>query len=87
MQMLEGRKEVVLRLMEWIQADPRHSDLREVISGESRKRIFPDWSMGFRDMNLLDQQANFACWQKRIIRFTDLAEDAQICYALITAFS
>ena len=86
MQMIEGRREIVLSLVERIRKDLRHTQFHEVMSRNSHQRVFPDWSMGFRDMNELDHQFNFSQWRKRTINFFELAEDAQACYSLITAF-
>jgi hypothetical protein len=54
-QVLEGQKEVVIRLFEGIAQDPRHQRVAVIIEGESCERIFKDWSMGFR--RLTEQEA------------------------------
>ena len=85
MQMLEGKKEVVEALMEKLKIDPRHCDVRTVIEGPARRRIFVDWSMDFRDLTPEPDEPDFNSWQGRTISFSELAEDARTCYAYMTA--
>lgn len=85
MQMLEGRKEIIECLMEKIKMDPRHSDVRTVIEGPARYRIFIDWSMNFRDLTPEQDEPNFNKWRERTISFRELAEDARTCYMYITS--
>lgn len=84
LQMLEGRRENVLKLMERIQADPHHHELRIVMQAEEHRRVFFDWDMGFH--NVSDINPGFSAWRKRIISFDELAQDAATCYTYITAF-
>lgn len=46
-QILEGKKEVVMKLFEKISQDQRHCNVIKLFEGESPNRQFPDWSMGF----------------------------------------
>ena len=55
MQALEGEQEVVTKLAGTIERDPRHRGVLIILRGTSEERLFPDWSMGFRD--LADQNA------------------------------
>ena len=50
MQMLEGERETVEQLYAKIRRDPRHSGIIVLFRGETPEREFPDWSMGFRDL-------------------------------------
>src|SRR5450432_1257585 len=50
MQVLEGEKEVVMKLATTIEADTRHKGVIVLLQGEREQRDFPDWSMGFRDL-------------------------------------
>ncbi len=54
-QVLEGQKEDVAKLFNRIAADPRHHRVAVIVEGESKERIFKDWSMGFR--RLTEQEA------------------------------
>lgn len=87
MQMLEGRKIDVLPLMAKIERDPRHCHVRVVAQGSAKRRIFPDWSMGFRNMSRHEDEPDFREWRRRVISFLDLADDAHTCYAYIAAFA
>ncbi|MDO8933859.1 MAG: EAL domain-containing protein, partial [Rhodocyclaceae bacterium] len=87
MQMLEGSREGVLALMAKIGADPRHRHVRTVIQGKEKRRVFPDWSMGLRNLRTGADDPDFAAWRQRTISFLELADDARTCYAYITAFS
>ena len=51
LQLLEGRQESVLACFEVIAADPRHKWVSLVMSGPNAGRDFPDWTMGFRDLD------------------------------------
>ncbi len=51
MQVLEGDERTVRALYEKIGVDPRHSGEITLQQGFVDERQFPDWSMGFRDLN------------------------------------
>jgi Sensors of blue-light using FAD len=51
MQVLEGDKKSVTSIYQIIQNDPRHSRVTLLIEGESEKRIFTNWSMGFKNLS------------------------------------
>ncbi len=50
MQVLEGEEEAVRKLYAKIEGDPRHNGTIPLLRGHQEKRQFPDWSMGFRDL-------------------------------------
>lgn len=50
LQVLEGQKEVVMKLAATIGADSRHKGVLVLLQGSTEERDFPDWSMGFRDL-------------------------------------
>jgi hypothetical protein len=54
MQVLEGEEEAVRTLYAKIGHDPRHRGLLTLLQGPLAERQFPDWSMGFRDLNAAD---------------------------------
>jgi diguanylate cyclase (GGDEF)-like protein/PAS domain S-box-containing protein len=90
MQMLEGKRDVLFSLIDRIKADSRHDDVRIVIEAPARNRVFADWGMVLRDLSMLQDQAfveAFTPWQRRTLSFFDLAEDARLCYAYITAYA
>lgn len=87
MQLLEGRQEDLQVLRDKIAADQRHEGFRVVAEGPLQRRVFNDWGMVLRHVRAADNggQPDFSAWQKRQIRFADLADDPQLCYAYITA--
>lgn len=51
MQVLEGDEATVRALYAKVEADPRHRGVIVLLQGRTDERQFPDWSMGFRDLN------------------------------------
>ncbi|AFL74487.1 EAL domain-containing protein [Thiocystis violascens] len=87
MQMLEGQREVVSALMDEVKADPRHRDVRIVIEGPARQRVFLDWGMAVHDLTPGANEPDFTLWPGRRLSFRDLAEDARTCYIYLTAYA
>lgn len=87
LQMLEGREEVVLALLERISRDNRHQDLEVVMRAPTRHRVFKDWGMAFHGFRAGTPEIDFTPWQRRRITFLDLAKDARACYAHLTAYA
>jgi Sensors of blue-light using FAD len=50
-QVLEGEYEVVNTIYKKIKEDPRHRRVTVVLEGNTRQRIFKDWSMGFKKLD------------------------------------
>lgn len=46
LQVLEGKEDVLEKLLAKIEKDPRHTDLRVIYKGELEERVFGRWSMG-----------------------------------------
>jgi Sensors of blue-light using FAD len=57
LQVLEGEKETVLTLYKKINQDPRHTRHIVLFQGFAPRRDFPDWSMGFHDLNSPDTKS------------------------------
>ncbi len=49
LQLLEGSKDSVLKLVEKIKEDDRNFKLRVLVEGDADDRLFADWSMAFLD--------------------------------------
>ncbi len=47
-QLLEGEEENLDTTYHSILTDPRHKNVIKMLEGESDKRVFPEWSMGFK---------------------------------------
>jgi hypothetical protein len=86
MQMLEGKREVVSKLMNKVKNDPRHTDIRTIVEGKAPRRVFVDWSMELRDLVPGPNEPDFNDWQSRTISLPELAEDARTCYTYMMAY-
>lgn len=51
MQLLEGPEDVVMSLYSVIERDARHRGVLIVLRREIQERVFPDWSMGFKNLD------------------------------------
>jgi hypothetical protein len=51
MQVLEGPDDVVRQLVKTIYADDRHHGVIQLLEWQIEQRQFPDWTMGFKDLN------------------------------------
>ncbi len=88
MQMLEGPEEAIQELMNRIALDTRHADVRMVLSGHTRQRLFREWSMGFWDMRGMgDGFPGYDAWRQDTMDLLEWAEDARVCFALFEALS
>ena len=89
LQVLEGEKEDVLKLYDIIKKDKRHHDLVLVTEGVSLKRMFDNWKMGYRDMNILQfksRLAQFDLKREDILKPAENPEDSQAIIELIKSF-
>jgi len=50
-QVLEGDKTALNHLFRLLELDPRHHGLIKVMEGDSDKRFFEEWAMGFRRLS------------------------------------
>jgi len=87
MQMLEGKRDVLFNLMDKVMKDPRHREVRIVIEGRARQRVFLDWSMALIDLTPEPNEPKFNTCQQRSISFFELAEDPRTCHIFITAYA
>jgi hypothetical protein len=53
-QVLEGDEEAVRSIYERIRSDPRHANVRILYDEEIARRDFPEWAMGFHNLNGVD---------------------------------
>ncbi|EOD79415.1 hypothetical protein D515_01763 [Grimontia indica] len=54
-QVLEGEEHNVDKLYQKIEQDDRHNRVVVLDRSEIKKRAFPDWSMGFRNLETFDK--------------------------------
>ena len=50
-QLLEGEESVVKQVLDKIKVDRRHRYVTVILQNDVESRLFPDWSMGFRDLS------------------------------------
>jgi len=88
MQVLEGEKEAVSKLVETIGHDPRHKGVLVMLRGTSEDRLFPDWTMGFRD--LTDQAAakplGYTDFMNTPLTGAEFSKDPNRCLRLLLLF-
>lgn len=51
LQVMEGEETAVKALFSKILRDPRHKDVHVLAQGPAASRMFPDWSMGFKNIS------------------------------------
>ena len=50
LQVLEGEEQLVMTLVSMIKESPGHKGFQMLMTDTSEHRLFPDWSMAFRDL-------------------------------------
>jgi hypothetical protein len=55
-QVIEGENDAVLQLYKNIKNDPRHKDVTLLSKDPITKRQFPDWRMGFRNIDQMTEE-------------------------------
>ena len=56
LQVIEGSEEAVTRLYQKLLKDPRHSQIMLLSKEPLKERQFPDWSMGFQNLDKLSPE-------------------------------
>jgi FAD-dependent sensor of blue light len=88
MQVLEGDQKAVTDLAAIIERDPRHKGVLILLRGTSEERLFPDWSMGFRD--LTDQNAaktpGYTDFMNTPLTGAEFSRDPNRCMKLLLLF-
>jgi len=86
MQYLEGEREAVQNLLDIIKTDPRHHGIDIIVQGNEYHRMFPEWSMGFKELDNHLDKINFTQQPRRRFSLAELAEDPRTSYIFITSF-
>jgi hypothetical protein len=50
LQFLEGRLDDIEKLLQVLRGDPRHKDMRIVRRGSTPERLFPEWTMAYKNL-------------------------------------
>ncbi len=87
-QLLEGERTAVEALFKTISTDPRHAGTIVLIEGETDKRLFTDWSMGFRDLSDPEVQKTpgFSQFMNKPLSAQGFADDPNGCLELLALF-
>ena len=88
MQVLEGEEANVLTVFADIQNDNRHKSVDTLRSEYIRFRNFPDWTMGFMNVDSLDLSTvpGFTPFMERDFRSEYFSEDSVEAHAMLLAF-
>ncbi|OAI20694.1 diguanylate cyclase [Methylomonas lenta] len=86
MQYLEGSREEVLNLVAHIEKDTRHYNLKTILQGTAYQRMFPEWSMGFREVNQPSVNIEFLSQPEHQFSLQEIAQDPRTSYIYITSF-
>lgn len=88
MQVLEGEDAVIHELYETIRQDPRHHSATILLDDAAQERLFPAWTMGFRDLAdpELDTMPGFAPFREIRLTSGAIGQDAQGCLDVLRFF-
>ena len=88
MQVLEGKEEVVTELVEIIKHDTRHKGVLELLRGTSEQRMFPNWSMGYRDLANKEvvKTLGYSDFMNTPLTGTEFSQDPNRCMKLLLLF-
>ena len=86
MQMLEGEEAAVRALFAAIAADQRHRDVKVLASGPLGKRLFDDWSMGFRDMDRFAGLPDYDTYLANQLADDRFGSEARVAYQFMFHF-
>ena len=88
MQVLEGDEQNVLRVFADIRKDQRHKNVDTLRTEHIQHRNFPDWSMGFVNVDDLDTSSlpGFTRFLERDFRSEFFAEDSVESHAILSTF-
>jgi hypothetical protein len=86
---LEGDEEVVMKLVTTMGKEgPGHKSFRILLSGTSEQRLFPNWSMAFRDHtdNSLTGTPGFSDFLNTPFTGTEFSANPALCMRILLGF-
>ena len=88
MQVLEGEEDAVMGAFARIEADPRHKSIDVLRSEYIQHRNFPDWTMGFANIDNVAAESvpGFSRFLERDFKSAYFAEDSIEAHAMLTIF-
>lgn len=88
LQVLEASRAEMTRVLERIMGDPRHRNMIAILSGELEKRKFPDWSMGFVNMEeVINSDVYYEDYFDATLELSEIAKDAEQAFKFIQRFN
>ena len=88
MQVLEGEEANVMKIFRDIEVDRRHKSVDTLRMEYIQTRDFPDWTMGFHNIDKLDVSTmpGFTRFLERDFRSAFFSEDSVEAHAMLLAF-
>lgn len=88
LQVLEATREEMGEVLDRILSDTRHRNIIAILSGVLEKRNFPDWSMGFVNMEeAVDSDVSYEDYFDATIELSEIAQDAEKAFRFIQRFN
>ena len=89
LQAIEGEKTEVCRLRDRILGDPRHGSFIVLMDGPAARREFPDWTMGFKNLEDADvrHEPEFARLMKTLMRDDRFSTNPGLAIKMLLSFS
>lgn len=87
-QLLEGHEESVQKIFDSIRKDERHTDVELLWLRYVQYRDFPDWTMGFRNVDNLDPETlrGYSPFLDRDFRYENFLEDSTEVHQMLLSF-
>lgn len=86
LQVLEGDEAAVRALAARIAKDPRHEKFVVLHEEQITQRMFPDWSMGFRDLDAASAPDGFTPFMNSTLSMASLGDHPSRAKLLLMAF-
>ena len=86
LQLLEGDEEEVEKLFTTIQEDSRHHDVKKILTGEYKNRMFKDWSMGFKNLDGISNTAEYKSFINEKLGLRTFEADSQSTLKFLQLF-
>jgi hypothetical protein len=87
MQLLEGEERTVRDLFEVIKKDVRHRNVIKLLDASIGSRIFPEWSMGFYNMNEHQSRADYDEYFSETIKKSTFSTEAEFIRRMFVSFN
>ena len=88
LQVLEGHRDEVIKLVDRIKVDPLHKDLHTLLNGEMEHHLFHDWTMAFRNLTdaSLSRAPGFSDFLNTPYTGDEFSDNPASCLRLLLSF-